>query len=176
MLVAKQKRRENIAEYILYLWQIEDLMRSMSLDADKIYTSLVARYDVDDNKKQEIFFWYISIVNLLKEEQKEQSGHNSHTLQIIRQLDVLHSALLKTDRKYAAIYQAAASDVEDFRDRNGNHRASDVEICFDALYINLLLNIKREALSQATSQAFDRIRSVVAYLAAKYKQTEEAGG
>ena len=28
MDIAKSKRRENIAEYILYLWQLEDLLRA----------------------------------------------------------------------------------------------------------------------------------------------------
>ena len=29
MDIAKSKRRENIAEYILYLWQLEDLLHEL---------------------------------------------------------------------------------------------------------------------------------------------------
>lgn len=28
MITASQKRKENIAEYLLYMWQIEDLIRA----------------------------------------------------------------------------------------------------------------------------------------------------
>ena len=34
MFVASQKRKENIAEYLLYMWQIEDLIRANNLDID----------------------------------------------------------------------------------------------------------------------------------------------
>ena len=55
MLVAQQKRKENIAEYILYLYQIEDLIRAFHLDISKIEIKLVSQYQVDEKTKQEIF-------------------------------------------------------------------------------------------------------------------------
>ena len=36
MFIASQKRKENIAEYLLYMWQIEDMIRANNLDIDKI--------------------------------------------------------------------------------------------------------------------------------------------
>ena len=34
MIVAKQKRKEKIAEYLLYMWQVEDLIRANQFDID----------------------------------------------------------------------------------------------------------------------------------------------
>ena len=34
MLIAKQKRQENIAEYVLYMWQLEDMLRACNFDVD----------------------------------------------------------------------------------------------------------------------------------------------
>ena len=51
MLVAKQKRKENIAEYILYLYQVEDLIRAFQLDMDIIENQLVSRYDAGEETK-----------------------------------------------------------------------------------------------------------------------------
>ena len=31
MKIASQKRKENIAEYLLYMWQIEDIIRANGL-------------------------------------------------------------------------------------------------------------------------------------------------
>ena len=35
MDIAKTKRRENIAEYILYLWQLEDLLRALQFRSEE---------------------------------------------------------------------------------------------------------------------------------------------
>lgn len=36
MIIASRKRKENIAEYILYMWQIEDIIRANSCDIEQI--------------------------------------------------------------------------------------------------------------------------------------------
>ena len=36
MIIASKKRKENIAEYILYMWQIEDMIRANDFDISKI--------------------------------------------------------------------------------------------------------------------------------------------
>ncbi|MBQ1485634.1 MAG: DUF4924 family protein, partial [Muribaculaceae bacterium] len=51
MIIAKQKRQENIAEYLLYLWQVEDLLRACNLDIDKVEKAVIGRYDVDDKTR-----------------------------------------------------------------------------------------------------------------------------
>ena len=52
MLIAQQKRKENIAEYLLYLWQVEDLLRACHLDIDTVDKVVISRYDVDSNTRQ----------------------------------------------------------------------------------------------------------------------------
>jgi hypothetical protein len=54
MLVAQKKRKENLAEYILYLYQVEDLIRAFHLDMDLINENLVASYQTEKETKQEI--------------------------------------------------------------------------------------------------------------------------
>ena len=39
MIIASQKKKENIAEYLLYMWQIEDIIRAYGLDICLLYTS-----------------------------------------------------------------------------------------------------------------------------------------
>ena len=36
MIIAQQKRHENMAEYLLYLWQVEDIIRACKLDLNVI--------------------------------------------------------------------------------------------------------------------------------------------
>ena len=62
MLVAQQKRKENIAEYILYLYQVEDLIRAFQLDMNLINEKLVASYRVDEKTSKDISAWYENLV------------------------------------------------------------------------------------------------------------------
>jgi hypothetical protein len=166
MLIAQRKLKENIAEYVLYLWQIEDLLRALQFDADAIRRTLVEPLNVSDEKKQEALYWYLGIINLLKDENKERIGHNSHSLQVIGELNRFHLSLLEKDSQYRSLFDEAKDDIALFGERSSKE-ASDIEIAFDALYAKLLLRMKNEQISEATSAAFDRISAVIAYLSAK---------
>lgn len=75
MLIALQKRRENIAEYILYLWQVEDLLRALQFSPEAIYTTLVSRIEgADEQQKENIFNWYMQIVELLQKGGQTRAG------------------------------------------------------------------------------------------------------
>jgi hypothetical protein len=167
MLIAKSKRKENIAEYVLYMWQIEDLLRALNFDRDSIYKTLVEPLNVSEDKKQEILYWYLGIIDLLKEEKKEKFGHNYHSLHVIRELNDLHLSLLEKDSKYNSLFNVAREDIILFREKSAKE-ASDIEIAFDALYAKLLFKMKHEQISDETSAAFDRITSVIAYLSVKF--------
>ena len=45
MIIAKRKRKENIAEYLLYMWQIEDIIRANNLDIESIRKNVIDRFD-----------------------------------------------------------------------------------------------------------------------------------
>ena len=61
MDIAQAKRKENIAEYILYLWQIEDLLRALQFSPEAIYSQLVARREVPEEQKQIFLLWYMEL-------------------------------------------------------------------------------------------------------------------
>ena len=73
MLTAKQKRKENIAEYILYLFQVEDLIRAFKLDMHLITQNLVS-YQVDEKTREEIADWYKNLVVMMEKEGRQKSG------------------------------------------------------------------------------------------------------
>ena len=43
MIIAREKRRNNIAEYVLYMWQIEDLIRANELDMQRLRATVIAQ-------------------------------------------------------------------------------------------------------------------------------------
>ena len=134
MYIAQRKRKENIAEYILYLWQLEDLLRALQFSPEAIYSQLVQKSELDEAKKQEVFFWYMDLVNLLRKEGKEENGHLEH----------LHKQLLTlpVGEKYRALYAAVAPEIPTLKSKLGKQDISDVELFFRALYAVMLYRIK----------------------------------
>ncbi|MBQ2142744.1 MAG: DUF4924 family protein [Alistipes sp.] len=145
MLIALQKRRENIAEYILYLWQVEDLLRAMQFSPEAIYSTLVARIEgADEQQKENIFNWYMQIVELLRKEGKEAQGHIDHTLHLVNDLHNLHLQLMKlpVGEHYRATYARLAAELPRLRTIMDNDDMSDTELCFRVLYAAMLYRIK----------------------------------
>ncbi|MBO7213654.1 MAG: DUF4924 family protein, partial [Rikenellaceae bacterium] len=69
MFIAQKKRAENIAEYILYLWQLEDLLRALQFSPEAIWSQLVEKQtSLAPEQQQQVFMWYMELASLLKEE------------------------------------------------------------------------------------------------------------
>ena len=57
MFIAKQLKEKNIAEYLLYMWQVEDLLRANELDIENIKKTIIDHYQLDDTQKSELTRW-----------------------------------------------------------------------------------------------------------------------
>ena len=73
MITASAKKRENIAEYLLYMWQIEDIIRACGLDIDKIESAIISRYSgVSEQQLKDTREWYESLIDMMRREGKEK--------------------------------------------------------------------------------------------------------
>ena len=177
MDIAQSKRKENIAEYILYLWQIEDLLRALQFSPEAIYSQLVAPRQVDEEQKHLFLLWYMDIANLLTQEGKEKSGHLDHTLHLISDLHDLHLRLMQQQElgeDYRHRYAELAEHLSSLRSRLGKESdMSDTELCFRALYAAMLYRIKGDKKrAEAINDTIELVSPVVAELAAMYGKVE----
>ncbi len=175
MDIAQTKRRENIAEYILYLWQLEDLLRALQFSPEAIYSQLIApRKDVEEGQRPVLLMWYMDIANLLREEGKEEKGHLEHTLHLIRDLHDLHLQLMKlpVGAHYRATYSKLEPHLRRLHEVVGNPGISDTELCFRALYAAMLYRIKGEGSKSAVADTIEFVSPVIAELAAMHRKVE----
>ena len=174
MDIAQAKRKENIAEYILYLWQIEDLLRALQFSPEAIYSQLVARREVAEEQKQIFLLWYMDIVNLLREEGKEEKGHLNHTLHLIADMHNLHLQLMQLPigDHYRATFSRLAAVLPQLRELVGRAEMTDTELCFRALYAAMLYRIKGEGEKSAVKDTLEFVSPVVAELANLYRKVE----
>ncbi len=175
MDIAQAKRRENIAEYILYLWQLEDLLRALQFSPEVIHSQLVAqRKDLPEERKSVLLMWYMDLANLLQQEGKEAKGHLEHTLHLIADLHDLHLQLLKlpAGAHYRETYAKLEPELPRLRAIVGNPGMNDTELCFRALYAAMLYRIKGESEKSAVTDTLEYISPVIAKLAAIHGKVE----
>ena len=58
MLTATQKRKENIIEFLLYMYQIEEIVRGFSCDIEKIKASWIPSVLPNPSFKTQYEHWY----------------------------------------------------------------------------------------------------------------------
>lgn len=181
MYIAQSKRKENIAEYILYLWQLEDLLRALQFSPEAIYSQLIQPRALEPAKEQELLVWYMDIVNLLCGEGKEEKGHLEHTLHLIADLQNLHGQLmsLPLGEEYRNVYARLQPELPALRktigksETLGKEGVADIELCFRTLYAAMLYRIKGDkSKSDAVEGVVEVVSPVIAELASVFRRIE----
>ena len=93
-------KKNNIAEYILYLWQIEDYLRAFPQQAE-------SNQELQD------------LLNMMRQENIMEHGHLQLAQNALRELEELHDDLLEQEATYrAAIIQLTPSAESENRSPN----------------------------------------------------------
>lgn len=172
MLIAKQKKEENIAEYLIYMWQIEDIIRANKLDIDNIQRNIIDAFDQPEGIKVEMHEWYENLIDMMRREDIVEKGHLQINRNVILDLTDLHLKLLKSPQEasYSATYYKTLPFIVELRARNEQKDILELETCFAALYGYLLLKLQQKEISGDTQAAIAQISSFLRILAEKYKQ------
>ncbi|MBO4244140.1 MAG: DUF4924 family protein [Bacteroidales bacterium] len=175
MIIAQKKKRENIAEYVLYMFQVEDMMRACHNDIDTVKQRIISQYSQPPEVMKDIEYWYENILALMKNEGVEQKGHLREVLNIIDDMYDVHLRLLRSPLHpdYKAAYQDAAPVIGQSIQKTHREGASEVEVCLEMLYMILLLKLQHKELSSDTVFGVQKISRLLALLSAKYKLNEE---
>lgn len=171
MFTASAKKKENIAEYLLYMWQIEDIIRAYSLDIDRISTEIVDAYtDITDEQRKSLYEWYESLIDMMRSEGVVEKGHLQLNKNVIIDLTDLHLRLLKSPREpfYTAAFYKALPYVVELRAKAQSAQVGEIETCFNALYGILMLRLQKREVSADTLKAMKDITAFITVLAEKY--------
>lgn len=171
MIIARQKRKENICEYLLYMWQVEDLIRANHFDMDEIRDKVIARYNQPDEVKEEIARWYEELIEMMQSEGVKESGHIQLNKNVIITLTDLHLRLLKSPKEmiYGAAYYKTLPYIVQLRAKSGGNDIPELETCFTAVYGYLMLRMQGKEISAETLDGIKQISSFLALLAEKYR-------
>jgi len=174
MLIAQNLRKTNIAEYILYMWQVEDLLRVCSFDPEKIDQQLVKRYNADENTGKEIAAWYNNLTAMMEKEHVREKGHVQVIVNLVNDLNEFHLKMLEIqkDQEYVRLYQLNRDAISDFIQRSGMVVENEVEACLNALYGFMVLKLKKAEVSELTLKTMEGFGRMIGHLSARYIQFE----
>ena len=170
MFIAHKLKKENICEYLLYMWQVEDLIRAFGLNIDVLNERIIAPYPVSDDERKNLYEWYESLIEMMRIENVQSDGHLQLNKNIILELTELHEILLKLGQD--AGYNAKFFHVLPFVNQLRSHaeaNLTDVELCFNFQYGIMALRMKKAKISAETLQAQTEISKFMVLLARNYQ-------
>ena len=177
MFIAKELRKKSIAEYLLYMWQIEDIIRAMGCSLPLIRKAYINKFtDYTDEQKEDEIDWFGNLVCMMNEEGKRDQGHLNINDIIVRDLVDLHQRLLQSNRFpiYNAEYYKVLPFIVELRGK-GDKNISEIETCLDALYGIMMLRMQKKKISPETEHAIKEISTFIGMLSDYYLKNETEG-
>lgn len=174
MLIAQDKRKNNIAEYVLYMWQMEDTLRALKFDMNVVEEKLITQFDKPEKIISDIRDWYANLILSMHEEGLQKKGHLRIVKGITDELFELHKRLVHElkDEQYLNTFSFAKPNIDSFRERLQMPEANDIEVCFNGLYGLLLLRLKKKDVTEQTTGAMQTFSNLLSVLSKHYRDIE----
>ena len=172
MLISQKLKQENIAEYLLYMWQVEDLIRANHLNIDELEANYISRFHLPTAEHAEMKEWYENLIEMMRSEGVAEKGHIQINKNILVWLTDLHLQLLKSPKYpfYSATYYKALPLIVELRRKAGDEQTGELETCFNALYGLMMLRLQGRPVSEDTSRAMSTISQFIGMLSDYYKK------
>lgn len=170
MYISRNLKKNNIAEYLLYMWQVEDLLRANELELDKVSENVVAHYELNEEQRAELLQWYADLIDMMRREGVAREGHLQINKNVLIDLADLHLRLLHSPKfpYYHAAYYKALPCIVELRAKAGAQAKPELESCFDALYGVWMLRLQHREPSEETLKAISDITAFVGMLSDYY--------
>jgi len=168
MILAESKRQKNISEYIIYMYQTEDLIRIYDFDMEKVQEYVIKHIPVDD--KSELVSWYKTIAKQMKKEGIKEKGHLSSVQQLVEELSKMKDELLESDKEFIKIYENSVPHIKKSLEYAEGQVKDEIQACLNGIYGLLLLKMNGKNIHPDLMDSINAFGDVLSYLSYKYKQ------
>lgn len=176
MFIAKSIREKSVVEYLLYMWQMENLIRAYGCSLTRIRREYIDRFDYTDQQKDEEEDWFGDLIRMMNQEGKREKGHLAINEVLLQDLGDLHVRLLQSTRFpfYSAEYYRVLPFIVELRQK-GDKEIGEVETCLNALYGVMLLRMRQKPISPETAHAIKAITTFLGMLSDYYIKDRTEG-
>ena len=177
MIIAQELRKTNIAEYLLYMWQIEDTIRAFDCQLRRIRDEYVSGFDYTDEQKEEETDWFGNLIRMMNQEGCREKGHLQINKVTMQTLIELHEQLLQSTKFpfYNAEFYKVLPFIVELRNRGADKEEHEIETCFNSLYGVMLLRLQKKEISPDTQHAVKEMTIFIGMLSDYYKKDKEEG-
>ena len=144
-------KKNNIAEYILYLWQIEDYLRAFPEQAS-------ANQELQD------------LSQMMHQENILEKGHLQLAKNALSELEDLHNDMLEQEATYRAAVIQLTPSLNILKSKTDCPTMSDIEACLILLYQIMLLKLQKRSISSDTEHVQTQVTKLLQYLSKTYKE------
>jgi hypothetical protein len=144
-----RSKKDNIAEYILYLWQMEDYLRAFPQNAE----ATPELHDLNEMMHRE------GIV---------EGGHLALANNALSEVEELHAQLLDEDALYRAAMIRLRPALNLLKAKTDRPTMSDIEACFVLLYQIMMLRLQKKEITPETADVQQRATQVLTFLSKAY--------
>ena len=144
-----KNKKDNIAEYILYLWQIEDYLRAFPSQAE-----------ANDELRE--------LNEMLHREGITESGHLQLAKNALSEMEELHSELLNEDAMYRAAVLQLQPSLNLLKAKTDRPTMSDVEAGLILLYQIMLLRLQQKPVTPETASVQAQVTKLLQFLSKTY--------
>ena len=175
MYIARKYRESNIVEYVLYMWHIEELIRSFNLDIKAIETGVIQGFKLNPAAHEEVLAWYEDLILQMREQKITERGHLEELNEIMMELLYLHQSLLTVyqDKAYQQLLAEAHPNLDELKKKSMGQSRSDIETAMNGLFGVLVLKLNKRQVSEATQDAIKSISHMMAHLSRQYHRMKE---
>ena len=166
MFIAQKLREKNIAEYLLYMWQTEDMIRAFGCSLSRIRREYISRFNYSEEQIEEETDWFGNLITMMNSEGCREQGHLQINKVTLQQLEELHAQLLASTKFpfYNAEYYKVLPYIVELRNRGANKEENEIETCFNSLYGVMLLRLQHKEITPNTQHAVKEITTFVGML------------
>ena len=177
MYIAQELRKKNIAEYILYMWQVEDTIRAFGCQLSRIRREYIEQFDYTDEQMEEETDWYGNLIRMMNEEGCRERGHLQINKTTLMMLEDLHRQLIDSTKFpfYTSEYYKVLPYIVELRNRGANKKENEIETCFNSLYGVMMLKLQKKDISPDTAHAVKEITTLIGMLNDYYFKDKSEG-
>ena len=176
MFISQQLRKENISEYVLYMWQVEDIIRAYGCNLSLLRKEYISRFDYTEEQREEMTYWYGNLIRMINQEGCREKEHLQVNKIVVQQMAELHAQLLDSPKFpfYSAEYYKVLPFIVELRSK-GDKETGEIETCLNALYGTMLLRLQHKDITPNTANAVKEITTFLGMLSDYYKKDKEEG-
>ena len=149
-------------------------MRAYQFDLEKFGTQVINFFPVDAKEKLAAVNYYEELMNKMKVQGIDRSGHLEELNQLVATINQLHEQLKLSDENYFNVYERAQPYISENITASNYTIKNEIQICLNGVYGFLLLKIEERPIQPEEQTMVDAFGDLLSLISYKYKETIES--